>query len=148
MPGYYWTHSLYSKKICYLNRKRRGEYGILMTPKEKLAQALFTLNFLDLRLDHTMPVAILHFQNTILRIILLVKWFVDNTPVLWEHAMNNWCKGLRLKTEWGYALVISDDGQHHWIPGSHVKERKEKDVTRHRASQGAASDGENKTDDQ
>ena len=44
-----------------------------MTPKEKLAQALFTLNFLDLRLDHTMPVAILHFQNTILRIILLVK---------------------------------------------------------------------------
>ena len=44
-----------------------------MTPKEKLAQAVVTLNFLDLRLDHTMPVAILHFQNTILRIIRLVK---------------------------------------------------------------------------
>ena len=47
-------------------QKGGGEYGILMTPKEKLAQALFTLNFLDLLLDHTMPAAILHFQNTIL----------------------------------------------------------------------------------
>ena len=26
-------------------QKGEGEYGILVTPKEKLAQALFTLNF-------------------------------------------------------------------------------------------------------
>ena len=120
-----------------------------MTPKEKLAQALFTLNFLDLRLDYTKPAAMLHFQNTILsENYTLGQMIADNTPVQWENAMNNWCKGLRLRKGRGYALVISDDGHQHWVPGRHVKERKEKDVTRHRASQGAASDGENKTDDQ
>ena len=62
--------------------------------------------------------------------------------------MNNWCKGLRLRKGWGYALGISDDGQHHWVPGRHVEERKEEDMVRHRSSQRAASDGGNKTDDQ
>ena len=39
-----------------LFKQKGGEkYSILMTPKEKLAQALFTLNFLDLRLAHTTP---------------------------------------------------------------------------------------------
>ena len=62
--------------------------------------------------------------------------------------MNNWSKGLRLRKGWGYALVISDDGQHHWVPGRHVKERKEEDMVQHRSSQRAASDGENKTNHQ
>ena len=72
----------------------------------------------------------------------------DNAPVGWENAMNNWCKGLRLKKGQGYALVISDDGQHHWIPGRHVKVRKEEEMFRHLFSQRAASDGDNKTDNQ
>ena len=53
------------------------------------------------------------------------------------------CAGVR-----GYALVISDDGHQHWVPGRHVKERKEEDMVQHRSSGRAASDGENKTDDQ
>ena len=48
--------------------------------------------------------------------------------------MNSWSKGFRLRKGWGYALVISDDGQHHWVPGRHVKERKEEGVIRHRSS--------------
>ena len=52
----------------------------------------------------------------------------DNTPVWWENAMNKWCKGLRLKKGQSYALVISDDRQHHWIPGRQVKVRKEEDM--------------------
>ena len=69
-----------------------------MTPKEKLAQVLFTLNFLDLRLDYTKPAAMLHFQNTILsENYTLGQMIADNTPVQWENAMNNWCKGFRLK---------------------------------------------------
>ena len=72
----------------------------------------------------------------------------DNAPVGWENAMNNWCKGLRLKKGQGYALVISDDGQHHWIPGRHVKVRKEEEMFRHLFSRRAASDGDNKTDNQ
>ena len=72
----------------------------------------------------------------------------DNTPVWWENAMNNWCKGLRLKKGQSYALVISDDRQHHWIPGRQVKVRKEEDMVWHRSSRRAASDGDNKTDDQ
>ena len=120
-----------------------------MTPKEKLAQVLFILNFLDLRLDHTKPAATLHFQNTILsENYTLGQMIADNTPVQWENAMNNWCKGLRLRKGRGYALVISDDGQHHWVPGKHVKERKEEDMVQHQSSLRAASDGENKTDDQ
>ena len=80
--------------------KQKGgkKYGILMTSKEKLAQALFTLNFLDLRLDHTKPAATLHFQNTILSENYTPgQMIADNTPVWWENAMKNWFKGLRLR---------------------------------------------------
>ena len=62
--------------------------------------------------------------------------------------MNNWCKGLRLRKGRGYALVISDNGQNHWVPGRPVKERKEEDIVQHQSSWRAASDGDNKTDDQ
>ena len=61
--------------------------------------------------------------------------------------MNNWCKGLRLRKGRGYALVISDNGQNHWVPGRPVKERRE-DIVQHQSSWRAASDGDNKTDDQ
>ncbi|KAG5200475.1 hypothetical protein JEQ12_005009 [Ovis aries] len=44
--------------------------------------------------------------------------------------------------------VNSDDGQHHWIPGRHVKVRKEEEMVRHLFSRRAASDGDNKTDNQ
>ena len=82
-----------------LFKQKGGEkYGILMTPKEKSDQALFTLNFLDLRLDHTMPAATLHFQNTIISEDYAPgQMIADNTLVWWKHVMNNWCKGLRLK---------------------------------------------------
>ena len=53
---------------------------------------------------------------------------VDNTPAWWENAMNNWCKGLRLKKGRGYALLISDDGHHHGVPERPVKGRKEEDM--------------------
>ena len=50
-----------------------------------LAQALFTLNFLDLRLDHKNPAATLHFQNTILSENYTPgKMIADNTPV-WKN---------------------------------------------------------------
>ena len=69
-----------------------------MTPKEKLAQVLFTLNFLDLRLDYTKPAAMLHFQNTILSENYTPgQMIADNSPVWLENAMNNLCKGFRLK---------------------------------------------------
>ena len=84
---------------------------------------------MDLRLDHTKPAATLHFQNTILsENYTLGQMIADNTPVQWENAMNNWYQGLRLRKGRGYALVISDDGQHHWVPGKHVKEGKEEGV--------------------
>lgn len=97
-----------------------------MTPKEKLVQALFTLKFFGFK-----DWIIQHQQHCVLRTPFLVKvspgqMIADNTPMWWENAMNNWCKGLRRKKGWGYALVISDDGQHHWVPGRHVKERKER----------------------
>ena len=96
-----------------------------------------------------MPAVTLHFQNTILSENYIPgQMIADNTLVWLENAMNNLCKGFRLKKGRGYALVISDDGQHHWIPGRHVKERKEEDMVQHQSSQRAASDGENKTDDQ
>ena len=82
-----------------LFKQKGGEkYGILMTSKEKLAQALLTLHFLDSRLDHTKPAATLHFQNTILSENYTPgQMIADNTPVWWKNAMNNWCKGLRLR---------------------------------------------------
>ena len=82
-----------------LFKQKGGEkHGILMTPKEKLAQALFTLNFLDLRLDHTKSAVTLHFQNSILHENYTPGPVIaDNTPVWWKNAMNNWCKGLRLR---------------------------------------------------
>ena len=84
---------------------------------------------MDLQLDHTTPAVTLHFQNTILSENYIPgQMIADNTPVWLENAMNNLCKGFRLKKGRGYALVISDDGQHHWIPGSHVKVRKEEDM--------------------
>ena len=105
-------HTHCTLKNMLFKQKGGKKYGILMTSKEKLAQALFTLNFLDLRLDHTKPAATLHFQNTILSENYTPgQMIADNTPVWWENAMNNWCKGLKLRK--GYALVISDDGQHH-----------------------------------
>lgn len=56
--------------------------------------------------------------------------------------------GLRLKKGQGYALVISDDGQHHWIPGGMSKVRKEEGDSSTSITPGerAASDGDNKTD--
>ena len=84
---------------------------------------------MDLQLDHTTPAVTLQFQNTILSENYIPgQMIADNTPVWLENAMNYWCKGFRLKKGRGYALVISDDGQHHWIPGSHVKVRKEEDM--------------------
>ena len=71
------------------------------------------------------------------------QMIADNTLVWWGKAMNNCCQGLRFKKGWGYALVTSDDGHLHWVPGRHLKERKEEDMVRHRPSQRAASDGEN-----
>ena len=65
----------------------------------------------------------MNFQNTILSENYTPgQMIADNTPVWWENAMNNWCKGLKLRK--GYAFVISDDGQHCWIPGRHVKKRR------------------------
>ena len=43
-------------------------------------------------------------------------------------------------------VTVLDDGQHHWIPGRHVKERKEEDIVWHRSSWRATSDGDKKTD--
>ena len=119
-----------------------------MTPKEKLAQALFTLKFLDLWLDHTTPAATLHFQNTILSENYTPgQMIADNTPVWWENAITIGVRALDLRKD-KVMLVISDDGQHHWVPGRHVKERKEEDIVWHQPSRRATSDGENKTDDQ
>ena len=96
-----------------------------------------------------MPAVILHFQNTILSDNYSPgQMIADNTLVWWKNAMNNWCKGLRPKKGRGYALVIADDGQHHWVPGRHVKEREAEAVVPHPSSQRAAGDGDNKTDDQ
>ena len=74
----------------FFKQKGGEKYGILMTPKEKLAQVLFTLNFLDLQLDHTTPAVTLHFQNTILSENYIPgQMIADNTPVWLENAMNN-----------------------------------------------------------
>ena len=128
-------------------QKGGGKYGILMRPKKKLPQALFTLNYLDLQLNHTRPAATLHFQNTILSENYTPgQMIADNTPVWWENVMDNWCKGLRLQKGRGYALVIADDGQHHRIPGRHVTERKAEGIVRQLSSRGAARDGDNKAD--
>ena len=131
-----------------LFKQKGGEkYGILMRLKKKLPQALFTLNYLDLQLNHTRPAATLHLQNTILsKNYTLGQMIADNTPVWWKHVMDNWCKGLRLQKGRGYALVIADDGQHHWIPGRHVTERKAEGIVRQPSSWGATSDGDNKAD--
>ena len=76
------------------------------------------------------------------------QMIADNTPIWWKNVMNNWCKGLRPKKGRGYALVIADDGQHQWVPGRHVKERKAEAIVPHPSSQRATGDGDNKTDDQ
>ena len=47
--------------------------------------------------------------------------------------------------DWRTVKVL-DDGQHHWISGRHVKERKEEDIIPHRSSWRAASEGDEKTD--
>ena len=100
-------------------------------------------------MDHTTPAAILHFQNTMLSENYSPGQMIAyNTPVWWENVMNNWCKGLRPKKGKGYAFVISDDGQHHWVPGRHVKERKAEAIVPHPSSWRATGDGDNKTDDQ
>ena len=86
--------------------KQKGgkKYGILMTSKEKLAQALFTLNFLDLRLDHTKPAATLHFQNTILSENYTPgQMIADNTPVWWENAITIGVRALNL----GKVMLLS-----------------------------------------
>ena len=78
-------HTHHTLKNKLFKQKGGEKYGILMTSKEKLAQALFTLNFLDLRLDHKNPAATLHFQNTILRENYTPsKMIADNTPV-WKN---------------------------------------------------------------
>ena len=80
-------------------------------------------------MDHTTPAAILNFQNTMLSENYSPGQMIAyNTPVWWENVMNNWYKGLRPKKGKGYALVISDDGQHHWIPRRHIKVRKKEDM--------------------
>ena len=100
-------------------------------------------------MDHTTPAATLHFQNNFLSEKYTPgQMIADNTPVWWENAMTDWHKGLRLKKGRGYAPVISDDRQHHWVPGRPVKERKEEDTGQHQPSRRAASDGGNKTADQ
>ena len=78
-------HTHHTLKNKLFKQKRGEKYGILMTSKEKLAQALFTLNFLDLRLDHKNPAAMLHFQHTILSENYTPgKMIADNTPV-WKN---------------------------------------------------------------
>ena len=92
------VHTHHTLKNMLFKQKGGEKYGILMTSKEKLAQALLTLHFLDSRLDHTKPAATLHFQNTILSENYTPgQMIADNTPVWWKNAMNNWCKGLRLR---------------------------------------------------
>ena len=68
-------HIIFKARLLHTHRtlknmlfKQKGgeKYGILMTPKEKLAQALFTLNFLDLRLHHTKTAATVYYQSTTL----------------------------------------------------------------------------------
>ena len=59
-------HTHCTLKNMLLKQKGGEKYGILMTPKEKLAQALFTLNFLDLRLHHTKTAATVYYQSTTL----------------------------------------------------------------------------------
>ena len=73
----------------------------------------------------------------------------DNTPVWWENAITIGVRALDLRKD-KVMLVISDDGQHHWVPGRHVKEGKEEGMVWHRSSQRGSviSDRDNKTDDQ
>ena len=60
---------------------------------------------MDLQLDHTTPAVTLHFQNTILSENYTPgQMIADNSPVWLENAMNNLCKGFRLKKGRGYAL--------------------------------------------
>ena len=58
-----------------LQKQKEGErYGIgPNSPKNKLAIALFTLNFLDIRGDNTEPAATIHWTNKLLMICFLKK---------------------------------------------------------------------------
>ena len=66
---------------------------------------------------------------------LSFQGFLDGAKRLREFQPRDW-----------RTVTVLDDGQHHWIPGRHVKERTEEDIVWHRSSWRAAIDGDKKTD--
>ena len=118
------------KKTLYNNKKGGGSYGIgLNSPKGKLAIALFTLNFLDIRRDNTEPAATIHWANNQAANDLLSKkeTLQQTQQVLCEDS-KSWKKGNLLKQGRSYALILTEENEHRWIPKRKIQLWKEKDL--------------------
>ena len=63
----------------------------------------------------------------------------DDTPVFWRNEKREWLEGYRVEKGRGFALIVTENGQLHWVTRRNIKERKEKKLDESRSTRGASS---------
>lgn len=124
-------HAHRTLKLILQKQKGGGQYGLgPVSPKDKIALALFTLNFLDIRGLYEKPAAEVHWnfsqqtKDTSLKVSPLQEVW---QKLLWKED-REWKLDIMLKQGRGYALTLIEENEHRWILRRRIWYWKEKNM--------------------